>query len=180
MTVTATSPAGVINADRSSRCRLVPWPPTPEPLATGGIPPDRRPEGHPAIIAKQKQALLDDLRKLILHGVESRPDGLECSPTEHSLAVAEQLVLSLPDDLELPSVSLPDDGEITLSWQALDNQDERWRAVLAIAPDSEVECFVRRHTDNRPVAHFRTNAGVGPFGLPDDIVNALRTHWRAA
>ena len=180
MIVTATSPTGVINADRSSRCRLVPWSPAAEPWSAFGTPPDGRPERRPAIIARPKQALLDDLRKLILHGVESRSDGLERSPTEHSLAVAEQLVLSLPDDLELPSASLPDDGEITLSWQALDNQGERWRAVLAIAPDSEVECFVRRRTDNRPVAHFRTNAGVGPFGLPDHIVDALRTHWLAA
>lgn len=132
------------------------------------------------IIAKPKRTLLDDVRKLVLRGVEPRPDGLERSPTEHSLAVAEQLVLSLPDDLAMPSASLPDDGEITFSWQTVDNQGERWRAVLAIAPDSEVECFVRRRTKNRPVAHFRTDAGVEQFGLPDDIVNALRTHWRAA
>ena len=180
MTVTATSPAGAINADRSSRCRLVPWPPTAKPSITGGIPPDGRPEGHPAIIAKQKQALLDDLRKLILQGVEPRPDGLECSPTEHSLAVAEQLVRSLPDDVAMPSASLPDDGEITLSWQAVDDQGEHWRAVLAIAPDSEVECFVRCRTDHRPAARYRTKAEAGPLALPDYIVNALRTHWQAA
>ena len=132
------------------------------------------------IIAKPKQTLLDDVRKLVLRGVEPRPDGLERSPTEHSLAVAEQLVLSLPDDLAMPSASLPDDGEITFSWQTVDNQGERWRAVLAIAPDSEVECFVRRRTDNRPVAHFQTDAGIEQFGLPDRIVDALRTHWLAA
>ena len=132
------------------------------------------------IVARPKQALLDDLRKLILRGVDPRPDGLECSPTEHSLAVAERLILSLPDDVAMPSASLPDDGEITLSWQAVDKQGERWRAVLAIAPDSEVECFVRRRTDHRPVAHYRTNAGNMPFCLPDHIVNVLRAHWRAA
>ena len=131
-------------------------------------------------VARAKQALLDDLRKLVLRGVEPRPDGLECSPTEHSLAVAEQLVLSLPDDVAMPSASLPDDGEITFAWQALDDQGERWRAVLAIAPDSEVECFVRRSTDHRPATHFRTRAGVGPLSLPDYIVSALRVHWRAA
>ena len=68
-------------------------------------------------VAKAKQALLDELRKLVLRGVEPRPDGLECSPTEHSLAVAEQLVLSLPDDVAMPSASLPDDGEITFAWR---------------------------------------------------------------
>lgn len=132
------------------------------------------------IVARPKQALLDDLRKLILRGVDPRPDGLECSPTEHSLAVAERLILSLPDDVAMPSASLPDDGEITLSWQSVDNQGERWRAVLAIAPDSEVECFVRRRTDHRPVAHYRTSTGNVPFCLPDHIVNVLRAHWRAA
>ena len=177
--MTVTSPSGVINADRSSGCRLLPWPLVAEPTGPFDIPPRARPEGYPVIIAGPKQTLLDDVRKLVLRGVEPRPDGLERSPTEHSLAVAEQLVLSLPDDLAMPSASLPDDGEITFSWQTVDNQGERWRAVLAIAPDSEVECFVRRRTKNRPVAHFRTDAGVEQFGLPDDIVNALRTHWRA-
>ena len=178
--MTVTSPAGVINPDRSSGCRLLPWPPAAKLPDSFGIPPGGRPEGHPAIIAKPKQALLDDLRKLILRGVEPRPDGLECSPTEHSLAVAEQLVRSLPDDVAMPSASLPDDGEITLSWQAVDDQGERWRAVLAIAPDSEVECFVRRRTDHRPAAHFRTRAEAGLLALPDQIVNALRSRWRAA
>ena len=130
--------------------------------------------------ARPKQALLDDLRKLFLRGVDPRPDGLECNPTEDSLAVAERLILSLPDDVAMPSASLPDDGEITLSWQSVDNRGERWRTVLAIAPDSEVECFVRRRTDHRPVAHYRTNAGIAPFCLPDHIVNVLRAHWRAA
>ena len=133
-----------------------------------------------AIIAKPKQALLDDLRELVLRGVEPRADGLERNPTADSLAVAERLVLSLPDDVAMPSASLPDDGEITLAWQTVDDQGERWRAVLAIAPDSEVECFVRRRTDHRPVAHYRTNAEIVPHCLPDHIVNALRAHWRAA
>ena len=135
---------------------------------------------HRASIAKPKQALLDDLRKLVGHGVEPRPDGLERNPTAHSLAVAERLVLSLPDDVAMPSASLPDDGEITLAWQTVDDQGERWRAVLAIAPDSEVECFVRRRTDHRPVAHYRTSAEVVPFCLPEHIVSALRAHWREA
>ena len=130
------------------------------------------------IVSRPKQALLDDLRKLTLRGVERRSDGLECSPTERNLSVAEQLVLSLPDDVAMPSASLPDDGEITLSWQAEDGHGERWRAILAIAPDSEVECFVRRRADHRPVAHFRANAGVRSFRLPDHIVSALRAHWR--
>ena len=180
MALTAYSPASSDVEPRVPSRRLVPWPPAAEPSAAFGLRPNGGPDGHPAIVTKQKQALLDDLRKLILQGVEPRPDGLECSPTEHSLAVAEQLVLSLPDDLELPSASLPDDGEITLSWQALDNQGERWRAVLAIAPDSEVECFVRRRTDHRPAARYRTKAEAGPLTLPDHIVNALRSHWRAA
>ena len=135
---------------------------------------------RPTIIAKPKQALLDDLRKLILRGVEPRPDGLERNPTERSLAVAERLVLSLPDDVAMPSASLPDDGEITLAWDAVDDQGERWRAVLAIAPDSEVECFVRRCTDHQPVAHYRTSAENVPYCLPDHIANALRAHWRTA
>ena len=180
MAMTAHNTAGIESERRTPPVRLVPLPPDTKPSDTFNTPPDGRPEGRVAIATRPKQALLDDMRKLVLQGADPRPDGLECNPTEHSLAVAEQMVLSLPDDLEMPSASLPDDGEITLSWQALDNQGERWRAVLAIAPDSEVECFVRCRTKNRPVAHFRTNAGVGPFGLPDDIVNALRTHWRAA
>lgn len=131
------------------------------------------------IVTRAKQALLDDVRKLILQGVEPRMDGLHNSPTAASLATAEQLISSLPDDVARPSVSLPDDGEITFSWQAVDETGERWRAVLAIAPDSEVECFVRRRQDHKPTVHFREEAGAAPFALPSDIVRALRSHWRA-
>lgn len=35
-------------------------------------------------------------RKLTLRGVDPRPDGLECNPTEHSLAVAERLTSPSP------------------------------------------------------------------------------------
>lgn len=178
--MTAYSPASSDVEPRVPSRRLVPWPPAAEPSAAFGLRTNRGPDGCPVIIAKPKQALLDDLRKLILRGVEPRPDGLQCSPKEHSLAVAEQLVRSLPDDVAMPSASLPDDGEITLSWQAVDDQGERWRAVLAITPDSEVECFVRRRTDHRPAARYRTKAEAGPLALPDHIVNALRLHWRAA
>lgn len=101
-------------------------------------------------MARAKQALLDDVRKLVLRGVEPRPDGLHCGPSAASLAIAEQLISSLPDDVTMPSVSLPDDGEITFSWQATDEAGERWRAVLAIAPDSELECFVRRCEITKP------------------------------
>ena len=130
-------------------------------------------------MTRAKQALLDDVRKLVLRGVEPRPDGLHCDPSAASLAIAEQLISSLPDDVTMPSVSLPDDGEITFSWQATDEAGERWRAVLAIAPDSELECFVRRCRDHQAAVHFRTHDGTGLFGLPDDVETALRTHWRA-
>ena len=132
--------------------------------------------GH-AIVTRAKQALLDDVRTLVLRGPEPRPDGLHISPTAASFAIAEQLISSLPDDVAMPSVSLPDDGEITFSWQTMDEAGERWRAVLAIAPDSEVECFVRRRQDHRPTVHFREEDGA--VRLPSDIVNALRSHWRA-
>ena len=127
--------------------------------------------------ARAKRALLDDLRRLVLQGVEPRRDGLERSPTEGGLAVAEQLISSIHDDTAMPSVSLPDDGEITFSWQTADDADEQWRCVLAIAPDSEVECFVRRRSDHRPTAHFRAEGGGGPLKLPDDIVCMMRDHW---
>lgn len=180
MAMTANNTVSTKSEGRVPPMRLVPWPPVDEPSDTFSISPNDRLEGCLAVVPKRKQALLDDLRKLILRGVEPRSDGLECSPTEHSLAVAEQLILSLPDDVAMPSGSLPDDGEITLSWQTVDNQGERWRAVLAIAPDSEVECFVRRRADHRPVAHFRRTAGTAPLGLPDNIVKALRAHWPVA
>lgn len=130
-------------------------------------------------MTRAKQALLDDVRKLALRGIEPRPDGLHCGPSTASLAIAEQLISSLPDEVTMPSVSLPDDGEITFSWQATDEIGERWRAVLAIAPDSEVECFVRRCRDHQAAVQFRTNDGTGLLGLPDDVETALRTHWRA-
>ena len=180
MALIATNPTSIDSEPRVPARRLVPWPLAGEPSDAFDTSADGQPDKHPAIVARAKQALLDDLRKLVLRGVEPRPDGLECSPTEHSLAIAEQLVLSLPDDVAMPSASLPDDGEITFAWQAVEDRGERWRAVLAIAPDSEVECFVRRSTDHRPATHFRTRTGVGPFGLPDDVVSALRAHWGAA
>lgn len=125
-----------------------------------------------------REALLVDVRRLVLRGVEPRPDGLHRSPTAASLAIAERLIASLPDDVETPTVCLPDDGEITFSWQTADDTGEHWRAVLAIAPDSEVECFVRRRPDQHPVAHFRSEVGVALAGMPEDIVSALRSHWR--
>ena len=131
------------------------------------------------IVTRTKQALLDDVRKLVLRGVEPRLDELHCGPTSVSVAIAKRLISSLPDDVTMPSVSLPDDGEITFSWQTTDEAGERRRAVLAVAPDSEVEFFVRRRSDHRPAVHFRTDDGKALFGLPDDVENALRTHWRA-
>ena len=160
--------------------RLVPWPPAVDDVGAFVTPSDSNPAIGPAIVTRAKQALLDDVRVLILQGVEPRPDGLHCSPTATSLAIAEQLISSLPDDVAMPSVSLPDDGEITFSWQTKDETGEHWRAVLAIAPDSEVECFVRRRTDRRPAVHFRTADGVAQFRLPDDVVSTLHMHWRVA
>lgn len=179
MALTVNSPISAASNPRVPQRRFVPWPAAAEPRDAFDTPLYGQTDRHPAIVARAKQALLDDLRKLILRGVEPRPDGLERSPTEHSLAIAEQLVLSLPDDVAMPCASLPDDGEITFSWQAVDDRGERWRTVLVIAPDHEVECFVRRRSDHRPVAYFRTKAGAGSLGLPDDIVEALRAHWRA-
>lgn len=127
-----------------------------------------------------REALLVDVRRLVQRGVEPRPDGLHRSPTAGSLAIAERLIASLPDDVATPTVCLTDDGEITFSWRAADDTGEHWRAVLAIAPDAEVECFVRRRSNHEPVDHFRTEDGVALFRLPDDIVDALRLHWRAA
>ena len=134
---------------------------------------------RPRVVARTKQALLDDVRKLVLRGVEPRLDELHCSPPSVSVAIAKRLISSLPDDVTMPSVSLPDDGEITFSWQTTDEAGERWRAVLAVAPDSEVEFFVRRRSDHRPAAHFRTEDGKALFGLPDEVESAQRTHWRA-
>ena len=158
--------------------RLVPWPPVLGEPSAFVTPADPKPAIVPAIVTRAKQALLDDVRKLVLQGVDPRPDGLEISPTAPSLTIAEQLISSLPDDVAIPSVCLPDDGEITFSWQIQDEAGERWRAVLAIAPDSEVECFVRKRGDDKPVAHFRTDDGVATFCLPDNILCALRAHWR--
>ena len=135
-------------------------------------------KSDPAIVTRAKRALLDDVRKLVLLGVQPRPDGLHINPTAASLAIAEQLISSLPDDVAMPSVSLPDDGEITFSWQTMDETGERWRAVLAIAPDSEVECFVRRSRDQKPTVHFQEEGGAAPFGLPSQVLSALRSHWR--
>ena len=128
----------------------------------------------PAVATRAKEALLDDLRKLVLQGVEPRLDGLHCNPSAVSLEIAERLIFSLSDDVAMPSVTLPDDGEITFSWQTTDETGERWRTVLVIAPDAEVECFVRRRSDHQPAAHFRAEDGSTLLGLPDDIERALR------
>ena len=158
--------------------RLVRWPAEEGEKGAFVTPPDLRPIIGPAIVTRAKQALLDDVRKLVLLGVQPRPDGLHINPTAASLAIAEQLISSLPDDVAMPYVSLPDDGEITFSWQTMDETGERWRAVLAIAPDSEVECFVRRGRDHKPSVHFREEGGAAPFGLPSQVLSALRSHWR--
>lgn len=179
MSMTATSSASVTPESGVPARRLVRWPPVVDDIGAFATTSDSQPAIGPTVIARAKQALLDDVRKLVLLGVEPRPDGLHCDPSTASLAIAEQLISSLPDDVTMPSVSLPDDGEITFSWQATDETGEHWRAVLAVAPDSEVECFVRRHRDHQAVVHFQTNDGTVLFGLPDNIETALRTHWRA-
>lgn len=132
---------------------------------------------HPPVVARAKQALLDDLRILVLQGVEPRPDGLERSPSAESLAVAEKLLYWLPDDIELPSACLPDDGEITFSWQTNDSERDGWRAMLAISPDLEVECFVRRSSED-PTAHFIEKNGADIIELPAEIEEALRARWQ--
>ena len=132
----------------------------------------------PLAITKAKQAVLDDLRGLVLQEVEPRADELERNPSAKSLAVAERLILSLPDDIAMPTVCLPDDGEITFCWQASDPNGENWRALLAIAPNSEVECFVRRCSDQRPMAHFFEHDGTDLVGLSAEIESALRSHWQ--
>lgn len=160
--------------------RLVRWPPVVDDIGAFAAPTDTQPAIRPAIVTRAKQALLDDVRTLILRGVEPRLDGLHRGPTAASLAIAEQLISSLPEDVAMPSVSLPDDGEITFAWQAMDEAGERLRIVLAVAPDCEVECFVRRRTDRQPAAHFRTKDGADLFGLPENIVSALRDYWQTA
>ena len=132
---------------------------------------------RPSVVAKAKQALLDDLRTLVLQGVEPRTDGLERSPSAESLAVAEKLLCWLPDDIELPAACLPDDGEITFSWQTSDGEHEGWRAMLAISPDLEVECFVRRSSED-PTAHFIEENGADIIELPAEIEEALRARWQ--
>ena len=179
MPMAATSSISVGSESHVPQRRFVPWPPDAADVGAFSGPAEAKPIVRPVTLARAKQALLDDLRRLVLHGVEPRQDGLECSPTEGSLAVAEQLISSLPDDVAMPSVSLPDDGEITFSWQAVDDAGEQWRGVLAIAPDSEVECFVRRRSDHRPAAHFRAEGGVVPLELPDHIVSIVCAHWPA-
>ena len=177
MPMTATSSISVGSEPRIPQRRLVPLSTHAADVGAFSGPAEATPKVRPVTLARAKQALLDDLRRLVLQGVEPRQDGLECSPTEGSLAVAEQLISSLHDDVAMPSVSLPDDGEITFSWQTVDDAGEQWRCVLVIAPDSEVECFVRRRSDHRPTAHFRAEGGVGPLKLPDDIVRMVRSHW---
>lgn len=179
MSMTATSLASVNTEAGAVARRFVRWPPVVDEPGAFVTPSDTNPVIGPAIVSRAKQALLDNVRTLILRGVAPRPDELHRSPSAESLAIAEQLISSLPDDVTMPSVSLPDDGEITFSWQTTDETGERWRAVLAIAPDSEVECFVRRLQDHKPTVHFRKEAGAAPFALPSDIVSALRSHWRA-
>jgi len=139
-------------------------------------PRDERMDLRPPAVARAKQALLDDLRILVLQGVEPRPDGLERSPSAESLAVAEKLLYWLPDDIELPTACLPDDGEITFSWQTSDSDRGGWRAVLAISPDLEVECFVRRSSEN-PTAHFIEENGADIIELPTKVEEALRARW---
>lgn len=138
---------------------------------------DERMDLRPPVVARAKQALLDDLRILVLQDVEPRPDGLERSPSAESLAVAEKLLCWLPDDIELPTACLPDDGEITFSWQTSDGEHESWRAMLAISPDLEVECFVRRSSED-PTAHFIEQNGADIIDLPAEIEEALRARWQ--
>lgn len=140
-------------------------------------PVDGRVDFRPPAVARAKQALLDDLRILVLQGVEPRPDGLERSPSAESLAVAEKLLYWLPDDIELPTACLPDDGEITFSWRTSDDEREGWRAMLAISPDLEVECFVRRSSEN-PAVHFIEENGADIIDLPAEIEEALRARWQ--
>ena len=179
MSMTATSSASVNTEVDTLRRRLVRWPPVVDDIDAFATPSEPQPAIGSTIITRAKQALLDDVRQLVLRGVEPRPDGLHCGPSAGSLAIAEQLISSLPDDVTMPSVSLPDDGEITLSWQTTDDTGEQCRTVLAIAPDSEVECFVRRRLAHQLVVHFRTQDGAVLFELPNDIVKALRIHWPA-
>ncbi len=138
-------------------------------------------EGQPNLllagVAVSKRSLLDDLRWLVLQGVAPRQDELERNPTADSVALAERLVLSLPDDIAMPKVCLPDDGEITFSWKAVDGDGVRWRALLAVGRDLDVECFVRRSADHLPQVHFADDCGVDMICLPDDMVAALRAHW---
>ena len=138
-------------------------------------------EGQPNLpppgMAMAKRSLLDNLRWLVLQGVAPRQDALERNPTADSVALAERLVLSLPDDIAMPEVCLPDDGEITFSWKAIDSGGVRWRALLAIGIDLDVECFIRRSAEHQPEAHFTDDCGADLTGLPDDIVAALRRHW---
>ena len=65
-----------------------------------------------------KQAVLDDLLGLVLQGPGTRADELVRSPSADSVTVAERLIRSLPDDIAMPTVCLPDDGETTFSWQS--------------------------------------------------------------
>lgn len=139
-------------------------------------PVDGRMHFRPSVVARAKQALLDDLRILVLRGVEPRPDGLERSPSAESLDVAEKLLYWLPDDIELPTACLPDDGEITFSWRTSDER-EGWHAMLAISPDLEVECFVRRSSEN-PMAHYIEEDGADIIELPAEIEEALRARWQ--
>ena len=160
-------------------CRLVPLDQQDAPESRTFAELVTRNDFHSSVVVRAKQALLDDLRTLVLEGVEPRADGLERAPTADSLTLAERLLRWLPDDIDLPTVCLPDDGEITFTWQPAKSDGGDWRATLAIAPDLEVECFVRRRSDQAAAAHFNADDCSEINELPVEIEDALRAHWQS-
>lgn len=129
----------------------------------------------------KKAALIDELHELLRKDVPPhlRYDGVYVEPTTASVELAERLIHNLPENVELPDVCVPDDGEITFSWESEDDQGVRWNAGLMISPECEVSGHVVSHPRSDPL-FFEFDGSVSVDGAEElsAFMQAVTTHWR--
>ena len=128
----------------------------------------------------EQQKFLVDLQALLIRGdylrdVPDNPDNR--APAQEACDLAARLVLSLPDDIRLPDVSPPDEGELIFTWRTLGDDEDAWRGTLIVTPDLEVVGFVRQRFVQDPESFFTEKDGSELIELPDDFVQSLRAHW---
>lgn len=145
--------------------------------------------GKPDGAQREESMRRTDREKFIEHirelcGKDRSPDlcysGEHIKPPESSVRTAEYVIRNLPENVQMPRVCVPEDGDICFSWKAKEG-DSLWKAALTVGPDRDVAGYVGSDTDRASYVPFEgVSEDDGTVELDPRFVRAMIEHWRVA